>query len=99
MAFAKWPEKDPDDELDYSLSWADQMTIDTDTIASYEPIVAEGDIEIVMDLGKTPSHDDTLTLVWLRGGTAGTTCQIVNRITTTEGRQYDHTRTIKIKER
>lgn len=96
---ASWPAKDPDDVLDYSLSWAKQMAKDSDTIASYAPFVASGNIEIVDDLGKTPDHDDTNTIVWLRGGEAGETCEVVNRIVTTAGRQYDHTRTVKIKEK
>lgn len=102
---AKWPDKDPDDELDYSLTWAEQMDIDTDTIARYAPFVVDDEdesdttpVEIVQSLGKTPSFDDTNTLVWLSGGTAGKTYQIVNRIVTAEGRQYDHTRALKIKE-
>jgi len=94
---ASWPAKDPDDELDYSLTWAEQMAIDTDVIASYDPFVESGTCEIVTDVGKEPSHDDTLTLVWISGGEIGETCVIVNRITTGEGRQYDHSRKIKIK--
>jgi hypothetical protein len=98
MAFEKWPEKDPDDILDYSLDWSEQLTIDTDTIESYDVAVVEGTCEVLSTPGKSPSFTDTLTLVWIGGGEAGETCQIRNRIVTTEGRQYDHTRTIKIKE-
>lgn len=96
---ASWPAKDPDDVLDYPLSWAKQMAKDSDTIASYDPFVSVGTVEIVTGGGKEPSFDDTNTLVWLTGGEAGETCEVVNRITTAAGRQYDHTRKIKIKEK
>ncbi len=98
-----WKSKDPDDVLEYPLDWADQMTEDSDTIASYDPFVESGDVEVmaasnVDGLGDAPSFTATTTLVWLEGGTAGTEAVVVNRITTTGGRQYDHSRKIKIKE-
>ncbi len=94
---ASWPAKDPDDILDFSLTWAEQMEIDTDTIESYEVIVEEGSVEVDDSPGHGTSFDDTTTLVWLQGGEIGETCRVVNRIVTNEGRQYDHTRTLKIK--
>lgn len=96
---ASWPAKDPDDILDYSLDWSEQMEIDTDTISAYEVIIEQGTVEVDDSLGHGTSFDDTSTLVWLTGGTAGEECLVVNRITTAEGRQYDHTRKLRIKEK
>jgi hypothetical protein len=102
-----WKPKDPDDVLDYPLSWAAQMAQDADTIASYEAFVSadtdDGSLVVMQaangeGLGAAPSFTDTATNVWLSGGTAGVTYEVVNRITTAAGRQYDHTRKIKIKE-
>lgn len=103
MAFQKWADKDPDDVLDYTLTWAEQMSIDTDTIASYTATVEEiEDDDSPLVVMTSPGHqidfDDTTTLVWLSGGTAGNIYEVLNRIVTAEGRQYDHTRTVKIKE-
>lgn len=104
---ASWPAKDPDDVLDYPLTWAKQMAKDQDTIAAYEPFIAagsDGALEVMTGpntdaLGDAPSFTDTATLLWLSGGTTGQSYLIVNRIRTAGGRQYDHTRTITIKER
>lgn len=92
-----WPAKDPDDIKDYGLNWSKQMTLDADTIASYDPFIESGSVAIVDEPGKIPSHTDTHTSVWLSGGELGEECVIVNRITTTGGRQYDHSRKLKIK--
>lgn len=90
--------KDPEDVLDYTLDWSEQMVQDGDTIASYTPTVVEGTCEISSALGKTPSFDDDTTIVWIEGGEAGETCIINNHIVTAAGREYDHRRKIKIKE-
>ena len=93
-----WPDKDPEDVLDYQLSWAKQMTLDTDTIASYSVEIEEGSVEI--DTAKATSgldFTDTTTTVWLKGGTLGETCIVRNHIVTAEGREYDHSRKLKIK--
>lgn len=93
-----WPAKDPDDILDYPLSWAKQMALDTDTIASYAPFIESGSILIDTAAGHASSFTADKTLVWLKGGTPGEVCIVVNRIVTAAGRQYDHSRKIKIKE-
>lgn len=94
---ASWPAKDPEDVLDYPLTWAKQMAIDSDTIADYTVTIEEGSVEVDDEPGHGTSFDDNNTLVWLRGGEIGETCRIVNHIVTAEGREYDHTRTLKIK--
>lgn len=102
-----WKAKDPNDILEYPLDWADQMAEDQDTLASYEAFVSvetdDGTL-VVMDgpngegLGEAPDFTDTTTKVWLSGGTAGVEYIVVNRVTTAGGRQYDHSRKIKIKD-
>lgn len=85
--------KDPDATLDYSVDWSAQLD-DGDTItASSWPEVDDG---ITVD---SHEHTDTAAVVWVSGGTAGTTYALTNRITTAGGRIDDRTIRLKIKER
>lgn len=40
-----------------------------------------------------------LTTVWLSGGTAGEKCVILNRVTTSEGRTYDQSVNLRIRDK
>lgn len=95
-----WPSKDPDNIWDYPLSWLKQMTKDVDTIASYTVLIEpEGELEVDTD---DPAHGtdftDTTTVVWLKGGVAGSEYVVTNRVVTADGRSYDVSRKLKIKE-
>ncbi|RNL66228.1 hypothetical protein EFK50_00970 [Nocardioides marmoriginsengisoli] len=82
--------KDPDSKLDYLANWAGTgpkgpWLKDGDTIATSEWIVPAG-------LTKTDeANTDTTATIWLSGGTLGQSYEVVNRITTAQGRGEDQT--------
>lgn len=83
--------KDPNDVIDFQVTWA--TWLGTDTIATSTWIVPTG---ITKD---SDTNTTTTTTIWLSGGTAGTTYELVNRITTAAGRTRDFTCVIKVQER
>lgn len=72
--------KDPDAVLDYALDWATQWLASGETITTSVWTVPTGITE------DSDSFNDSVTKVWLSGGTAGTTYTIANKITTSAGR-------------
>lgn len=90
--------KDPDANLDYTQDWSAYLA-EGDTITTSEWFVDD-----VADTDETPvvvgvdSFTDTESLVWLSGGTEGTTYVVTNRVTTAGGRTDDRSLKIKIKE-
>lgn len=86
-----WPEKDPDEVLDYQIDWSARLA--GDTITGSEWIVAEG---ITRD---SDSHTSSATTIWLSGGTVGDRYDMTNRITTAGGRVMDQSVRLKIKEK
>ena len=89
----KWPDKDPDEVLDYDIDWSARL--DTgDTISASLFSVAAGDVVVDSD-----SHQNTETKVWLSGGTNSTVAAILNPITTAAGRQFDQTVRLRIRTR
>lgn len=85
--------KDPDAVLDYSVDWSAWLA--GDEIASSEWLLEDGAlIEIVTD-----TNTATKATVWLRGGNAGTTYLVTNRIVTTGGRTDDRTISVKVEDR
>lgn len=83
--------KDPNAVLDYTIDWTRWLA--GDTIATSEWLVPIG-LAKVADT-KTASS----ATVWLSGGTAGQSCAVTNRITTTGGRTEDRSFTIRVEER
>lgn len=91
-----WPAKDPNEVLDYQINWADAddpRLVTGETLSSSTFLVVEGDV--VIDSQTYASSG--LTTVWLSGGTAGTRCLILNRVTTSAGRTYDQTVVLRIR--
>ncbi len=86
----KWPDKDPDEVLDYLGDWSDRLPAGDD-IATSTWLVPVG---ITKD---SDSHTDTTTTIWLSGGTLNATYSLTNRITTDGGRTMDQTMTLKLK--
>lgn len=85
--------KDPDSTLDYGNDWSAWLTdAGDDTIATSVWIVPDGITKA------SDSHTTTTTTIWLTGGTLGTRYNVVNRITTTQGRTEDRTLRIGITE-
>lgn len=87
----KWPEKDPDETLDYRISWSARLA--GDTIASSEWTVPSGMTK------ESDSNTNTATTIWLSGGTDKQTYSIVNHIVTAEGRVMEQTVRIRVKSR
>lgn len=89
--------KDPDDELDYTLDFAEWLESCDDTIA-----LVDVDYTGVTEAYQ-PTHDDTSVTVWVTGGEAGQVASARVRITTVgtgaNPRQKDQTIYFKIKER
>lgn len=86
-----WPNKDPNEVLDYEVRWADRLE-SGETITTSTFTVAEGDV--VKD---SQTISGTTTKVWLSGGTNGTPCVVLNRIVTSAGRTYDQSVRIRIR--
>ena len=84
----KWPDKDPDDQLDYSVNWL--PALDTDTIASivWKIYDADGVLQTWSN-GQTVNglqlisrtNTNTVATIYLGGGTAFTTYKVVCRMT------------------
>lgn len=76
--------KDPDSVLDYGIDWSDWLasgeTISTSTWTVPTGITEDSDL-----------NGDESTLIWLSGGTAGTTYTLANKIVTSDGRTVERT--------
>jgi hypothetical protein len=88
-----WPDKDPNEVLDYSVDWTERLE-DDDTITASEWIVPEAGINMDSD-----DFADSSTTIWLSGGTAGKSYSFTNRIITTQGRTIDQTIQLKVRDR
>jgi len=86
----KWPNKDPDEVLDYKIDWSSRLP-EGDAIATSTWIVPAG---ITKD---SDAHDDTSTTIWLSSGTIGTKYAITNRVVTDDGRTMDQSVSITLR--
>lgn len=85
--------KDPDAVLDYKVDWADWLAATGDAIVTSTWLVPAG-------VTKTDEDNTTATAtIWLSGGTAGSSYQVTNRVTTTQGRTDDRTIQIIVRDR
>ena len=84
--------KDPDSVLDYGVDWSDWLasgeTISTSTWTVPNGITEDSD-----------SKGDNSTLIWLSGGTAGTTYTLANKIVTSDSRTVERTIEIIVEQR
>lgn len=83
--------KDPDAVLDYVMDWTNWLNGDIIISSSW-----------TLDAGITQAGtgmSGTQTVVWLSGGTVGTSYQITNRITTQAGRTEDRTFQVNVVQR
>jgi hypothetical protein len=91
-----WPSKDPNEVLDYQLNWADpddRRLVTGETLLTSVWSVVEGDV--VIDSQSFVSTG--LTTVWLSGGSVGAKCVLLDRVTTSAGRTYDESVTLRIR--
>ncbi len=83
MAFLQWPSRDPnEDPLDYDIDWS--LRLAGDTIASSSWTIGQGAVSI-----QSNTFSDTVTKVWLTGGTLGVLNTLTNSITTAGGRRME----------
>jgi frataxin-like iron-binding protein CyaY len=85
----RWPNKDPNEVLDYAIDWSQRLAgdiIDTSTFTVPSGIVIN-----------SQSKTNTMTTVWLSGGSEGVTYDILNRIITNGGRTMDQTVELRVK--
>lgn len=86
-----WPDKDPDEVLDYKLDWAPRLAGDTIATSNWE--VPAG---IIQD---RDTSDATSSTIWLADGEIGHRYVLLNRITTAAGRVMDQSIAIRISRR
>ena len=86
-----WPFKDPNEVLDYEIDWSARLG--GDTISSVTWTVPGG----ITKNSDTVSGD--IAVIWLSGGTAGTSYDIGCRVVTTGGRTHDETATLPVSNR
>lgn len=83
--------KDPNDTLDYEISWASWLrtseAIDTSTWTVPDGITEESE-----------SNTTTTATIWLSGGTRTTDYRVTNHITTNQGRVKDCTLVIEVRD-
>lgn len=83
--------KDPDAILDYQINWEDWLDGDTISASSWE--VDEG------LTGTNQSYSDSVTTIWLSGGTVDIRYTLTNTIETNAGRTEERSFFVDIKER
>jgi hypothetical protein len=84
--------KDPNDVVDYTINWARYLSRVSDVIQSSSwPTVPTG---ITL---QSHSHNGTVTVAWLSGGTADTDYLLTNCIVTAGGRTLDKSITIRVR--
>ncbi len=81
--------KDPDEKIKYTIDWTDWLDGQT-TIASSAWVVPGGITQ------EAVSNSTTQVSIWLSGGSAGTSYDIVNRITTAATTTEIAERTIRV---
>ena len=85
--------KHPDAVLDYGFDWSDWLE-SAETIAS-----SEWDVPSGLSEESLSGYTDTTTLIWLAGGIKDEDYDVINHITTSEGREDSRTMTIKVRSR
>ena len=89
---ANWPDKDPNEKLDYTIDWSAAL-VGTDTIVD-SIWTTDSDLET-----SGMSNDTTKTIIWIAGGKEGIKYNVSNRITTAAGRIMERTVILKVKTR
>ena len=87
----KWPDKDPDDQLDYSINWTEALDGDTISSIVWKIYDADGVLQ-TWSSGETvnglqyisSTNTNTVATIYLGSGTAFTTYKIVCRMTASD---------------
>lgn len=97
--------KDPQDVLDYAVDWnrsrdgapdGTGMLAPSETITDSTWVVQTG---LTKEASPAPTSVAGKTTVWISGGIAGQRYEITNHITTSQGRQYDKTISVYVRNR
>lgn len=91
-----WPNKDPDDIMDYGVDLSALLGDPLDTIASTSATIVSGNVVIEQH---DPVPGTQATVTWLSGGTVGTQSSIRIRTTTSKGRSVDVVAVVAIADR
>jgi len=85
--FPVWPDKAPNEELDYQIDWSQRLLIgrDRDTIDASVWTIPSG---LVLE---NNSRTVSTTTAWISGGTLGETYALINKVTTVGGRIMEQT--------
>lgn len=83
---------DPQDKKDYTIDWADRLAA-AETISTSTWTVPAG----ITQTTPSPSNTTTTTTIWLTGGTAGVHYKITNHVVTNQGREYDWSIVVQVK--
>jgi hypothetical protein len=87
----EWPHKDPDEIIDYGINWEKDLQSDSIITSTW-----------ITPVGLTVDSDSVInktTIIWLSGGVLGSTYELTNRITTSDGRTMDKTVRLRIMHR
>jgi len=87
-----WPDKDPNETLDYRLNWRARI------VAGDKILTSSWSSPAGITKGANTFTDYTTT-VWLSGGTADTTYIFTNTITTQGGRTMEQSVQVKLVEK
>lgn len=79
-----WPNKDPQETLDYKLNWRSRI------LAGDKIIASEWTDPVGITKGVN-TYTDYVTTLWLSGGTVGDKYEFTNRVTTQQGRILEQT--------
>lgn len=85
-----WPAKNSNEILDYKINWTDALDVDTIAFSTW----STGDASLIV---AASSFTQKTAVVWLSGGTPGTTDRVSNTITTAGGRTFQLYVTLQIK--
>lgn len=85
--------KDPDERLDYTVSWSDYLAVG-ETISSSSWTVPSGITQY-----QSATNTNTTATIWLSGGTHGEEYLVTNQITTSAGRIAERSLNIVVRNR
>lgn len=93
----EWPAKDPDDVLDYSIDWSEQL--EADGAEGYPDTISNVVWTVPAPLSKnSQTLGSGIATAWISGGEDGTRYEIRCRITTSGGRTYDRTVSLAVRQ-
>lgn len=84
-----WPDKDPQETLDYRLNWRARVPVGDKIVSS----TWSSPLSITKGIN---TYTDYTTTLWLSGGVIGESYTFVNTVTTTAGRVMEQSVKVKV---